>query len=196
MLSETIKAATSSAHQALEKIIIGHIKNIGSQQDYKALLQLFYGYYAPLEEQLHKYFNDNNLPAYSIRRKASSIKEDLQQTGVATDNLPLCKNLPLMQNEAAAWGIMYVLEGSTLGGQHIAKMLATKASIPSHQLHFFLGYGEKGMALWQSFTNAMNGFANNTQKENEVISAATEAFEKFQQWAGTFYAQKQLREAY
>jgi len=81
-----------------------------------------------------------------------------------------------------AIGVLYVIEGSTLGGQIIASML--KKQIPSlnnNELSYFLSYGEKTMSMWSSFKNNYDIILS-TIDENSVVEGAKETFEKLEMW--------------
>ncbi|MER3464226.1 MAG: hypothetical protein C4329_07220 [Chitinophagaceae bacterium] len=68
------------------------------------------------------------------RRKADAILLDLNDTV----DLSLCTSLPQINSTAKTIGAMYVLEGSTLGGRGISKMLQRHAFINPDNLHFFM----------------------------------------------------------
>jgi heme oxygenase len=182
MLSEKIKEETKQAHQSLEKIIVGHIKSVQSAEDYKTLLQLLYSYYFPLEILLDEWLNDGLVPFYSQRRKAESILHDINAVPDKHSPATLCTDLPPVNNIAAAFGALYVLEGSTLGGTYIAKMLSKQAGIPAMQLTFFNGYAGKSMEMWNAFITALNHYAETSGAGAEIMQSAKNTFEKFEQW--------------
>lgn len=189
MFSAKLKEATKPAHQSLEKIIIRQIRAIQTPADYKKLLQFFFSYYHPLEQMLEPFFTGNDIiPGFTERRKAAAILYDIQQNTAASPLAPDdCNDLPRVCSVANALGIQYVLEGSTLGGAFISKMLYQQASIPETQLSFFTGYAEKTLVRWQAFIDALNAYVNNYGKEDEIIDSANECFQKFEHWAQHVY---------
>lgn len=186
MVSAQVKEQTKSAHQSLEKIIIRQIKRIGTIDEYSKLLSMFYGYYAPLEKMLSAFLNDDLIPFYSKRRNAAALAKDLNNSGAETAAVEICDDLPMIDNIASALGVMYVLEGSTLGGVHIAKMLEAQLSLSGNQLTFFKGYGDNNKTMWMAFTEALDGYGKEADKI-EIITAAQETFEKFSNWASAVY---------
>ena len=100
-----------------------------SAASYLDLLQHFYGFYAPLEQQLarlqwlHIGFN------YDARRKLPGLEADLRFLGVDRATLPLCPNVPSITSLAQAVGTLYVIEGATLGGQIIRRHLQSKLGL-------------------------------------------------------------------
>lgn len=189
MISLQLKEQTKQAHQSLEKVIIQQIKKIHTEKEYQQLLKLFYGFYQPLEHHIDQFIDDNNLPGYTKRRKAESILIDLKEIHGNTD-LSLCDDLPLVDSVGKALGAMYVLEGATLGGSIIAKMLNGQASIPYEQLSFFMSYKDNSMTMWKEFTNILNSYAEKENVGREMIVSAKTTFEKFENWALAFYQQQ------
>ncbi len=189
MFSEELKNATKRAHQSLEKIIIQHIRAIQTPADYRKLLQFFYSYYHPLEQLLESFFKDTEIiPQFAERRKSVAILHDIQQLGGGPSGTEQARiELPVINTTAAALGAQYVLEGSTLGGVYIAKMLSQQASIPESQLTFFNGYAGTSASMWDTFLYALNTWVKNNGNQREVTEAAIATFEKFERWSGGFY---------
>src|SRR5687768_7555414 len=75
-LSEAVKALTSSAHQALEKRLVIIIRQIGSVEDYRRLLLLFYGYYKPVERLIETHLNTSS-PIPHQTRKSDTLLSDI-----------------------------------------------------------------------------------------------------------------------
>ncbi len=183
MLSEQLKTETAQQHVALERLVIPTIKSIKSFDDYKRLLQLFYGYYQPVETAIDNHINILDLPDYAERRKAILIKQDLESIKETAFNLPLCNDLPTITNMSEALGAMYVLEGSTLGGKFIGKMIAKQLDVNNNDsIQFFSAYGDEVEEKWYSFKNHIDLYTSNADVSKQVISAANDTFLKFKEW--------------
>lgn len=183
MFSDTLKEETQQNHVDLEKKIVPRIKAIQSEQDYITLLKLFYSYFGALETLVQSVLNTSLLPDSTSRRKSEAILNDICALGGDTPNLAGVADLPEISDHAAALGAMYVMEGSTLGGQIISKMIAK--ALPGKTddaLSFYKGYGENTMPMWIAFKNAMNEHAVTADIQKKVINAANETFLKFSQW--------------
>lgn len=101
----------------------------------------------------------------------------------AVEQTPVCKDLPRIENVACALGAMYVLEGSTLGGRFISKMIAEKLDLPDTEgIRFFTGYGSHTSEKWDLFKDLLNNYTASNMVENEVIEAANQTFTKFKNW--------------
>lgn len=183
MLSERLKEETHTAHVAVEKLIIPRIKKLDSGKSYSRLLHLFYGYFKPLEQKIEVFVGDTVLPDIKERRKADSILYDVAFVAEQPQEDLVCKDLPTISNAAEALGAMYVMEGSTLGGVHLTKMIAEKMHFEDGQgVGFFSGYGSETFAKWNVFKKHLNEFGGNRQTEDKVVEAANETFEKFRSW--------------
>ena len=147
MLTTVIKETTRSVHTELEKALIPALKKISSPVEYAEILKLFYGYFRPVETAVFQYIDQGDLPDISTRRKSNWLESDLEQM---KQDLPVhrCENIPQINSRAGAWGALYVLEGSTLGGKIISKMIASRLPEDDLPLHFFQGYGDDTMHRW------------------------------------------------
>lgn len=182
MILNRIRVETKAAHQALEVVVIPRIKS-ADREGYIKLLQHFYGYFKPVEDLLDVYMNDKLVPEYSERRKAGALLADLEVMGGIDKEPRRSTNLPAITNEYQAIGAMYVLEGSTLGGKIISKMLMQRLGKEDNNgIAFFSGYGEHTDAMWASFTNTLDNYTADKEKQDEIVNTATQTFSLFEQW--------------
>ena len=182
MLSDHLKEATKTAHQQLEKKLIGNIKAIRTTQDYAGLLSLFYSFFGGMEKGIEQHIDARFLPDYPQRRKAVALAEDIQALNI---NLPLTADIsdtPSISNHLQAMGALYVMEGSTLGGKIISKIIRQQLGLPEgFAMTFFDGYGADTDAMWQTFKAAVDQPLP-PQEEAIVVQAANETFIRFRQW--------------
>ena len=182
MLSKRLKEETHSGHIAVEKLIIPQIKKINSAHSYCRLLSVFYGYFNPLEKKIEQYFDRDVFGDIYERRKSQTIIEDMVFLG-ETEPGYLCDDVPEIKGVPESLGAMYVLEGSTLGGQFISKMIAeTLAFKTVTGTRFFSGYGTDTPAKWEVFKARLDGYTNDIEVENKIIHTANQTFSKFKSW--------------
>ena len=62
---------------------------------------------------------------------------------------------PHLQGPAAAWGSLYVIEGSALGGQVITRSLAEAGLYPHRGAAYFHGWGAATPGMWRDFRAAL-----------------------------------------
>lgn len=183
MLTEKIKAATQHYHQETEKILVGKMKSMRSAGDYAHILQLFYGYFGGLELLIDQYINTQNLPDHNERRKTAALATDLANLGSVLPQKAINTELPKINNALQAFGALYVIEGSTLGGKIISKMVQQHLGMNDGKgLSFFNGYGDETGKKWKSFQQILNEIAPSQTEQDEVIDAANNTFEKFRDW--------------
>jgi len=180
-VAQQLKKQTATAHADSENMLMPFLNSIRNSDDYARILKMFYGFFAPLENRIAGWVSTGILADIHERRNASLIIEDLKAIGTNTEELPLASQLPEINSIASALGAMYVLEGSTLGGRFIAKMLAKNEAlaVSSGHLNFFNGYGEQTGDKWKSFITLVNNYPDQVE---ELIAAANETFRCMGSW--------------
>jgi len=129
---------------------------------------------------------DKNAPADLIpllkgRRRATLLADDLQFLGGSGPIGDLANSMDVtIPGDARSifLGRMYVMEGSTLGGQYIAAHVEEKLGL-SHGLgdSYFVGYGAETSTRWQEFRSVLTAL-DETQADT-VIDAAKQMFTIF-----------------
>ena len=89
-------------------------------------------------------------------RRLGLLEHDLTLMGVAPSlaTAPAI-DLGFLDSEAAAWGSLYVVEGSSLGGQFISKALRGADWAPAEGLSYFNPYGRRTAAMWAGFRRTL-----------------------------------------
>lgn len=168
--AERIKQATATAHVDTERSLIKWLKRVETKEAYGHILWVFYHFFSPLEQAIQHQLSPLELPRLQQRTRAHLILEDYArlglQMGAATTSTPL----PAADNALQALGVMYVLEGSSLGGQHIAQMLRQQSDLAG-AVQFFNGYGGETDQMWHEFRQFLNRFIQ-TEAELQTVAAA------------------------
>lgn len=125
------------------------------------LIQRMYGFHAPWEEALASH---GQFVAHVRRRsRLPSIARDLIALGARPNDIPRIKQCAgatdLVRCKDAALGSCYVIEGSTLGGQVIARSLAEEKWLPIGGLATFNPYGADTGRMWRAFKVWLDGSA-------------------------------------
>ena len=175
-----LRNGTAQAHRDLETRIDTE-KQLVDLDRYGRLLQYFHGIYAPLEQQLSFNFPQGVAGIdIAARGKSAWLEKDLEALHLPVPRTQITQ-LPPLATEAQALGCMYVLEGSTLGGQMIVRMVATQLGLtPETGARFYHGYGPETGAHWKSFAAAAEAAA---LAPEEVIASARATFDAFAHWA-------------
>lgn len=181
MLSEILKTQTSVNHLLLEKKLIGFMRTIRTEADYARFLSLFYGYFGALELSINTSLDVSIIPDYESRRKTEALKIDL---GILNNNdlkLAASEVLPVIENHLQSLGALYVIEGSTLGGKIISKMIKDQLQTELLAITFFSGYGDESASMWNTFKQILDGI---TQPDDisVIVESANATFQKFSSW--------------
>ena len=91
-------------------------------------------------------------PWFAKRSRLRFLARDVTALGLASaaDGAPV--HLPALSGVAAAYGSMYVLEGSALGGQVIARQVAARLGLdPDQGAAYFTGWRAGTGTLWREF---------------------------------------------
>lgn len=182
MITDRLKEQTKNNHDRLEKKldIFEHLVTV---ETYTELLKKMYFFYSPLEENL-KTISKDLPPHYKV--KAPLLKKDLQQLGVDLESLH-SQQTPMTlkcSNGADAFGILYVLEGSTMGGQVIYHHLQKKLGLSAETgASFYFGYGSQTAQLWSVFKNYINNYSvSHPAQSDRMLSKADETFVYLEKW--------------
>lgn len=81
----------------------------------------------------------------------------------------------------SAWGSLYVMEGSVLGGRIISKALEAATWTPPGGLRYFDPHGPKSGILWRGFQAAL-GAAASAAGDPFVELGALQTFELLHGW--------------
>ena len=179
-----LRRATAEQHRALEANA-GIREQLASKASYEKLLARFFGIYSVLEAQIEAVSDlPLVLPDLAVRRKALALQADLASLGVAPADCENCPEVPKIETIAAALGCLYVLEGSTLGGQMMAREVGKRLGLgPENGCEFFSSYGPRVGEMWKSFTRSLEEYSSaNPDGRKETIVTAISTFECFSRW--------------
>jgi len=194
MVTEHLKQATRIPHAELEKLVIERIRHTNTAAGYLRLLETFYGFYKPVEEQIDKFIDHSHFKDFSERRKSAALLQDMEEMEMKGSR-QLCGDLPEITGAAQSLGALYVLEGSTLGGNIICKLLRKEMGESAPQTFlFFNGYGEETMSMWMKFKDRLNNYSDDAATQRQMMAAANETFIKFKNWIILYerYGQEEL----
>jgi len=189
MAFDELKLGTRDLHRRVEQAV-GIESVCADLPAYRHLLSQLLGYYEPLEERLSRFAWDSAGLDFAARRKSTWLREDLVFLGVDQRQqaaLPRCRQLPQPRSIAAALGAMYVLEGATLGGQVILRMIAKNLQLATaggtgFQAHFHAGYGPHNNSMWLSFKAAATRELDSSARIADAVHGARETFLTYESW--------------
>lgn len=182
LLSERLKTSTREIHARLEKSLVSRIKNLASGDDYKSLLQLFYGFYHPLNDQCGAFNFPQNVEVSTHSNHVQMLDNDL--TAMGKRNFKKNNFIqPEINNYLHALGALYVMKGSMLGGKVISDMIRKKlGAIPDS---FFSSGGQEVTSTWQTFKQSIDSI-NDPDQQDSVVQGALNTFESFGVWINKY----------
>ncbi|WP_413560611.1 biliverdin-producing heme oxygenase [Bdellovibrio sp. HCB209] len=176
MVMLLLKDGTQDLHNEIEKHMPVFRPDFNSQQ-YAEVLQKMHRFYEGFEKKLETALSTHGLSdMYKDRFKTPRIESDLKSLGTPTKSQPAPSHLPVLDSVPAIAGALYVIEGSSLGGQIITKHLKEKLNMTPEQTQFFGGYGELTGKRWQEFQKWMGELDMNEQNAKLAVSSARETF--------------------
>lgn len=181
-----LKAATQPYHRALEQQI--NLETLSrSLAHYRQLLQRFYGFYTAAEAQLATLPWSTAGFDWAARRHTPPLANDLLwlgETPATLAALPRCQTLPQLSDIPQALGYLYVVEGSTLGGQLISRHL--QQTLPGLQpagCQFFQRYGTQVGPMWRAFGHFVNTYVTmHPTAAVPMVDTACATFQQLQLW--------------
>lgn len=187
MLSHLLKTSTQEAHHSIEQKVQLTLL-INDKSTYLKLLKAFYGYYKnleasffPFEQELQNQFNINLKERLKINHLISDLKY-FGTTAAEIASLKTCQKIPLVNSLYDLMGVLYVLEGSTMGGQIITRILQ-KNHLTDKEFnggHFFRSYEENTMQMWADFKGTLDKMP--PHKNQEILARAEETFSTMENW--------------
>lgn len=121
----------------------------------------------------------NNDIAY-MEQALLDVKRDISTRASNKDDLTHhVKSNVELHSTAQAMGMMYVLEGATLGGEHIQARLTRHDWLDTqHGVAFFNSYQEQRMVRWGEFLTVLQQYyERNPDDCDEIMQGAELAFE-------------------
>lgn len=187
---ETLREETAPYHNEIEqnqyaKGIMDHSMTI---EEYREYLERFYGFIVPLERQFADWpeWEEYDFD-FKPRIKADLLEKDLLALSMDRKRLqtiPLCGDLPDVSSFSRTLGCLYVLEGSTLGGQMITRQLRQFLPIdPQTNAHYFNSYGQDVRTRWNEFRELLQRVsAEGADNGAHIVNTAKETFKLLNKW--------------
>ncbi|WP_308993868.1 biliverdin-producing heme oxygenase [Mariniflexile litorale] len=173
-----LKTQTAHIHKKLEYLPVSAMILSPSMEikHYTRYLSLMYDVHKNLEATVFPLLSEL-IDTIKVRAKTPLIKEDLLFLHYNHQiSKSVFKTHPL--TIPFALGMLYVVEGSTLGGRFILKNIETVPGLDQGKgVSYFTGYGSSTGSMWKSFLNTLAQYEADNNCEPEIIEGALYAFE-------------------
>ncbi|WP_415388075.1 biliverdin-producing heme oxygenase [Roseomonas sp. BN140053] len=175
MLS-ALRAGTAPLHQQLEAQL-DLDRCLRSRGHYAAMLGAMLGGFAPLEAALAGFdWQALGLGRNVVGWRPARLEADLAALGESPARiraLPRCVALPRFETRDQAFGGLYVLEGSVLGGQVVLRRAAAALGVSAESgasFHAGLGRPPAGES-WRAFRAALEAHCADAPAATEAAAA-------------------------
>lgn len=186
-----LRQETAESHQKLEDNPLSKaiLHPSVSVKDYQSYLVALFGLTIACEDQVFPAIS-HVITDLAGRYKSRLIIDDLLATGLSEAEIDTLRVHRFeFSSVAEALGIMYVLEGSTLGGKilyrHVHEVLGLT---PENGASYFWGYGAQTGNLWKSFISSLTQFVDEHEERDKVIASAKNTFTIIDSWLGQVHA--------
>ncbi|MCE7054496.1 biliverdin-producing heme oxygenase [Algoriphagus sp. AGSA1] len=179
IFSLRLKEATSTLHQELENLPVSKsiLENTISSHEYLRYLDRMHDVVCEIENKLFPILQERGI-LLQDRKKTKWIEKDFIELEYKKNR---ANEVFIELNEdistGYALGILYVIEGSTLGGRIISKHVQrTLGYTPDNGAAYFAGYGEDTGLFWKKFMTILGDFEKKNLAGDEIIEGAKYAF--------------------
>ncbi|SMC43381.1 biliverdin-producing heme oxygenase [Moheibacter sediminis] len=177
LLSEYLKQNTKQFHDDVEAKFQSQkiFDKSYTLNDYRQIIWFNYLFHLNYENKAFAAISEETASAINLdsRRKIHLLEIDLKSLDMETSE---ANEEISVKNEAEALGILYVMEGSSLGGNVIKKQLSQNHEFIDMDFHFFGCYGEKTGEFWKNFKEVLdNKFS--ASHYNEVLTGVQKAYD-------------------
>ena len=155
-LHERLREATRAPHRLLDHhpLLAPLVRAEVAPAQYGAALAALHGVHAPLEAAITAFLERHpGLMDYAPRRKLPALQADLSALGWPPDRTPVAADLRdlVLSSLPQLVGILYTLEGSTLGARVMSNHLRTQVASRNFPQRFLSVYGDSTDARWAEF---------------------------------------------
>lgn len=162
-----LKAATKDAHERLDRRIAR--LDLADRADYATFLSIHGAVLPALEDALADGGLGQMVPKWSEYRRSEALRCDLSAMGA---DCPAPQPLPPLHSTEELLGAAYVLEGSRIGGQYLAREVP--AGFPAAFLR-----GQGNLGPWPELIAVMEDALSTPQQLNQASAAALAVFDAY-----------------
>ena len=179
---ERLRAATLDAHERVDRRFSRC--DFASARDYRCFLEAHHAVLPGCEQLLAISGAGRLIGDWLLRVRTPALVADL--AGLGLNPTPAASRTALL-SPAAAFGMLYVLEGSRLGGAVLARRVLAGGNPRCNEATRYLRHGA-GSRLWPSFLAALEASGEVRDDPDAVVASAIETFGLFERAAGAVEA--------
>lgn len=183
MALTALRKATADLHRTVERQVPLMSKDFDRGQ-YMAWLQLMHPFYSAIDRILLGAHQTEPI-SWTYLPRAPLIEQDL--TWLNASPKDICVELPrqLLRLESThhRLGVLYVVEGSALGGQVLLKALARSVGVTAEQgARFLAPHGPDPKSHWAGFIKCLRPFDEKPTAVAAIVEGAQTTFAALSDW--------------
>lgn len=191
-----LRGATHGDHVRINRhpLITGLTKPGYSLAAYRQVLIAYYHFYRSQEAAIARVLAGPDIPfSYLGRWKQPWLEEDLAHFGVDPDEAVNCPRQPVqvapLAGKSDLVGVLYAIEGSSLGGQVVSGQLAIHLGLaPDRGARFFSGYGADTEARWQEYLAFAETLGDDAAARKDACAGALHVFRLIERLLDDYHA--------
>lgn len=163
-----LRETTRDLHHDLD-VLISRL-DLADDGDYAAFLRIHAAALLPLEAALEASGIEGSFPAWPRHRRSHALIADLRACDIEEGTGAA---LPAICGTGQRMGVLYVLEGSRLGGRLLERRARAQGA-----RNAFLTHGA-GQPLWQDFLRHLESLPDDSATRRNLANGASMAFEQY-----------------
>ena len=163
---QRLRDATREDHQRLEDRV-AILNRVRTPEGRRRLVEDFSGFHRDVEAAIAPWVADLEALDFEARRRSTYLARDLVTVGGRAPGAQVIR----VGGVGEALGMLYVLEGSTLGGRVLRKQVDDMTG-----LSFLDPYGEAVGERWRSFLAVIAGHARPPADTEALVAGAVAGF--------------------
>lgn len=182
----SLRTATGEIHKAVERLT-PFFRPDFDRDGYLKWLHLMHGFYGVAEHAIKSSRFDTDTDWAYVSRRAL-IEQDLATLSATMpeaqlDSTGVLSALQKLRETPEIAGMLYVIEGSALGGNVLQKMLSRKAMVtPKLGASFFAPHGDEPNARWRDYVRLLAHLSTTANVEKAIVDSAVTTFNALQNW--------------
>lgn len=189
-MRDVLRQQTQDVHEQLHHHdhFVALFDGTSSLRQYRDLLERFHGFYAPLEEAIGLYIaaQPDWDGEFTYPKRAQYLEQDLLFLDCAPMDVqqsPHCQALFDCSSPASLGGILYVIEGSTLGATHIDRAAQKLLKSDTTQGRSFWAWSRaNNKQRWAMTLRYLDHLDETGVPKDAVVKSANETFQALADW--------------
>lgn len=181
-----VRLATNGTHKSVEQLT-PFFRPDFDRPAYLRWLHLMHGFYRRVDALVVQ-AGFTSLTGWHYVPRCELIMNDLAVLGdtppsEAADPGGVLDPMQVLKSVGELAGLLYVVEGSALGGKVLLKVLERSVGVRATSgASFFAPHGEMPQVHWGDYVQLLARLSGDKVTENEIVKGAVTTFKAFQAW--------------